>query len=390
MQSTFATLSLGAIKRQYALLQSTFPTTKFYYAVKCNNYPKVIQCLVDLGSSFDCASIREIQFVLSFGVDPGSRIIFANPHRSQIEVDEAVKLGVEMMTFDSESQLLRLRSVKKPLLRMCPPSQENQSVKLGVKFGADIFQAHRLLSLAHSLGVNISGLCFHMGYPIGPVTPILSMLKTIQIPSSEFELQLSCIDFGGGFDFKLPENCLKLNEKLKEIQKESSLELQCEPGRFLVQSAVKYFTRVEGKNDGTIFVNGSCFQMFFRDMLKKNPIKVKVVSKEWIQNYILNENKDKKYETKNTNDECEKEEIELNEQFQVQCKTFSENQNTKQIIIRGSSGMQNDVFYEGKIGDIEVGDYIMIQNAGAYTISCMSQQLDQFCGMNALQVVEVE
>ncbi|CAL6030236.1 Ornithine_decarboxylase [Hexamita inflata] len=376
MQSTFATLSLGVIKRQYALLQSTFPTTRFYYAVKCNNHPKVIQCLVDLGSSFDCASIREIRYVLSFGVDPGSRVIFANPHRSQIEVDEAVQLGVEMMTFDSESQLLRLCNVKKPLLRMCPPSQENQSVKLGVKFGADIFQARRLLQLAHSLGVNISGLCFHMGYPIGPIPPILSMLKTIQSLSSEFELQLSCIDFGGGFDNKLPENCQKLNEELKVIQKELSLELQCEPGRFLVQSAVKYFTRVEAKNGGTVFVNGSCFQMFFRDMLKKSTIKVQVVKEG---KCILNE-ENRIEEDKN---ECEKE----NEKCKVQCKKFND---TNQIIIRGSSGMQNDVFYKGKMGDIEVGDYIMIENAGAYTISCMSQQLDKFCGMEALQVVEVQ
>ncbi|CAL6034425.1 Hypothetical_protein [Hexamita inflata] len=41
--------------------------------------------------------------------------------------------------------------------------------------------------------------------------------------SSEFEILLS------GFDNKLPENCQKLNEELKEMK----TKLQCEPGRFL-------------------------------------------------------------------------------------------------------------------------------------------------------------
>ncbi|EDV18675.1 uncharacterized protein TRIADDRAFT_9870, partial [Trichoplax adhaerens] len=46
-------------------------------AMKCNNDPVLLRTLINLGVSFDCASLGEIQSIINAGVNP-DRIIYAN------------------------------------------------------------------------------------------------------------------------------------------------------------------------------------------------------------------------------------------------------------------------------------------------------------------------
>lgn len=52
-------------------------------------------------------SQTEIQLVQSLGVDP-SRIIYANPCKQVSQIKYAAAHGVQMMTFDSEVELLKV------------------------------------------------------------------------------------------------------------------------------------------------------------------------------------------------------------------------------------------------------------------------------------------
>ena len=49
----------------------------------------------------------EIQLVQSLGVDPG-RIIYANPCKQVSQIKYASAHGVQMMTFDSEVELMKV------------------------------------------------------------------------------------------------------------------------------------------------------------------------------------------------------------------------------------------------------------------------------------------
>ena len=84
------------------------PRATPFYAVKCCNEPRIVEALVSLGISFDCASKGEIDQVMKLGV-PASKIIFANPAKSVSHIRYARDVGVDLMTFDNEIELLKIK-----------------------------------------------------------------------------------------------------------------------------------------------------------------------------------------------------------------------------------------------------------------------------------------
>jgi ornithine decarboxylase len=52
----------------------------------------------------------EINKILELGVDP-SRIIFANPAKPASHIRYAAALGVDIMTFDNECELRKIKSL---------------------------------------------------------------------------------------------------------------------------------------------------------------------------------------------------------------------------------------------------------------------------------------
>lgn len=86
------------------------PKDKFHkkcFQVKCNDNDEVLRTLISVGSSFDCASAKEIEKILSFGVHP-SRIIFANTTKLKSHIQLAKKENINLMTFDNEDELHKI------------------------------------------------------------------------------------------------------------------------------------------------------------------------------------------------------------------------------------------------------------------------------------------
>lgn len=79
-------------------------------AVKCNDTTTVLEVLAALGTGFDCASKTEINKILSLGVGP-ERIIFANPAKPGSHIRHAAAVGVDVMTFDSEAELHKVKEL---------------------------------------------------------------------------------------------------------------------------------------------------------------------------------------------------------------------------------------------------------------------------------------
>lgn len=78
--------------------------------MKCNDNLTVLEVLAALGTGFDCASKSEINKVLSLGVD-SDRIIFANPAKPTSHIRHAAAMGVNVMTFDNEVELYKVKSL---------------------------------------------------------------------------------------------------------------------------------------------------------------------------------------------------------------------------------------------------------------------------------------
>lgn len=79
-------------------------------AVKCNDTAIVVEVLAALGASFDCASKGELAKILDLGVDP-KRIIFANPCKPMSHIRFAESTKVDLITFDNETELHKMKSL---------------------------------------------------------------------------------------------------------------------------------------------------------------------------------------------------------------------------------------------------------------------------------------
>ena len=69
-ETPFVVVNLNIIKEQYESLRDSFPFADIYYAVKANPAREIVEMLRDLGSSFDVASVYELNHLLALHVDP--------------------------------------------------------------------------------------------------------------------------------------------------------------------------------------------------------------------------------------------------------------------------------------------------------------------------------
>jgi len=70
-------VDLDVVRENYLAFAKALPDTKVFYAVKANPAPEVLALLAALGSSFDAASVAEIEMALAAGAT-ADRISFGN------------------------------------------------------------------------------------------------------------------------------------------------------------------------------------------------------------------------------------------------------------------------------------------------------------------------
>lgn len=109
-EDAFYVCDVGDIVNKHTIWKTAMPRVQPYYAVKCNDSLTVLEVLAALGTGFDCASKGEINKILGIGVDP-SRIIYANPAKPASHIRHANATGVNVMTFDNEVELHKIKQL---------------------------------------------------------------------------------------------------------------------------------------------------------------------------------------------------------------------------------------------------------------------------------------
>jgi len=213
-------------------------------AVKCNGDEKLLEMLAALGTGFDCASKNEIEQVLRMGIDP-SRIIYAQPCKTNSYVRYVANQGVRQMTFDNPDELRKIaRLFPDAELYLRILTDDSSSLcRLSLKFGASLDSTDGLLALARELGLNVVGVSFHVGS--GASDP-LAFLKAVKDAHWVFQqaathgFSLKTLDVGGGFcsDDTFEEMAGVLRDALDDyFPAHSGINLIAEPGRYYASSA---------------------------------------------------------------------------------------------------------------------------------------------------------
>lgn len=243
-EDTFFVADLGHVYRQHLRWKLNLPRVRPFYAVKCNPDPKVLQLLSGLGTGFDCASKAEIEQVLNIGVDP-TRIIYAQPCKTNSYVRYVASHNVRQMTFDNADELRKIARLfpEAELFLRILTDDSSSLCRLSQKFGASLDSTDGLLGLARELGLNVVGLSFHVGSGASDPIAFLKAVRDAHVvfqQAAAYGFDMKTLDVGGGFcsDASFEDMASVLRSALDEyFPAHTGINLIAEPGRYYVSSA---------------------------------------------------------------------------------------------------------------------------------------------------------
>jgi ornithine decarboxylase len=157
-------VDLDVVAASYRKLRTAMPDAVIYYAVKANPAREILELLSRLGSSFDTASLNEIDMVLAAG-GTADRISFGNTIKKTSDIAGAFERGVRLFAFDSWAELEKIAAAAPGSHVFCRilTSGDGAEWPLSRKFGCEPAMALELLRLAKDLGVVPWGISFHVG-----------------------------------------------------------------------------------------------------------------------------------------------------------------------------------------------------------------------------------
>ena len=249
-ETPFVVIDRQIIADAYDQLGNCFPFAKIYYAVKANPATEIIELLRDKGSSFDIASIYELDKVMSAGVGP-ERISYGNTIKKARDIRYFFDKGVRLFATDSEADLRNIAKAApgaKIYVRILTEGSTSADWPLSRKFGCNPDMALDLLILAKQLGLVPYGISFHVGSQqrdidvwdaaIAKVKVIFERLK------EEDGITLQMINMGGGFPANYIQRTNDLETYAEEITRflkedfgDDLPEIILEPGRSLIANA---------------------------------------------------------------------------------------------------------------------------------------------------------
>ena len=256
--SPLLVLSLKQIEANYMCLKTYMPRARVFYAIKANPHPEILKTMIKLGSSFDVASDGEIRTLHDMGVE-GERLIYANPVKTTGGLQACRECGVSKMTFDSASEIDKIRAICPDATVLLRLRIDNSSahVDLNKKFGAARENALDLMLKAKEAGLDMAGIAFHVGSQTVSADPYLHGLdiaRELFEEAAAAGLKLRILDIGGGFPIPEPKVRFNLPEMLKQINARldedfPGIDVWAEPGRYICGTAVNLITSVIGVNE---------------------------------------------------------------------------------------------------------------------------------------------
>jgi len=154
-ETPFVVIDTKIISQAYDDLRAGFEFAKIYYAVKANPAVEIIDLLRDKGSSFDIASIYELDKVMGRGIGP-QRISYGNTIKKARDIRYFFEKGVRLYATDSEADLRNIAKAapgSKVYVRILTEGSNSADWPLSRKFGCNLDMALDLLILAKKLGL---------------------------------------------------------------------------------------------------------------------------------------------------------------------------------------------------------------------------------------------
>jgi diaminopimelate decarboxylase len=241
---------------------------KVHYAVKANVERRLLEYISGCGFGADCVSGNEVLHAHSCGF-PADKIVYAGVGKSDREIYEAMKLGIEAFNCESLQEIFvinemaHLHGLKANVsVRINPDidAHTHKYVTTGLyenKFGISNHEFDKLIEfIQKSEHINFFGLHFHIGSQITRVEEVFSLeCKRVNEIVKYFEskgLTVNNINLGGGLgvDYDDPDGnpIADFGTWFKAISdniiRRENQAVHVEPGRSLVAQCASLISRV--------------------------------------------------------------------------------------------------------------------------------------------------
>ena len=241
---------------------------KIHYAVKANVERRLLEEISAKGFGADCVSGNEVLHAHDCGF-PAEKIVFAGVGKSDKEIYNSLKLGIEAFNCESLQELYVINEMAhrhgvkaRVSVRINPDidAHTHKYVTTGLyenKFGISQHEFEKLIDiLKKSENIQFYGLHFHIGSQITRVNEVFALeCQRVNEIVAYFErqgLKVDNINLGGGLgvDYDDPdENPIADFETWfqtisENISKRDDQTLHVEPGRSLVAQCATLISRV--------------------------------------------------------------------------------------------------------------------------------------------------
>ena len=196
-------VDLDVVRENYNAFEKALPDSRIYYAVKANPAPEILRLLASLGSSFDTASVAEIEMAMDAGAS-ADRISFGNTIKKERDIARAFELGIRLFAVDCVEEVEKVARAAPGSKVFCRVLTDGEGAEwpLSRKFGCVPAMAVDVLRRAGALGLEAYGVSFHVGSQqtdLGAWDRALGDAKRVFGTLAEEGIVLKMVNMGGGF-----------------------------------------------------------------------------------------------------------------------------------------------------------------------------------------------
>ena len=196
-------VDLDVVRANYESFEKALPDSRIFYAVKANPAPEILRLLASLGSSFDTASVAEIEMALDAGAT-ADRISFGNTIKKERDIARAFELGIRLFAVDCVEEVEKVARVAPGARVFCRVLTDGEGAEwpLSRKFGCAPEMAVDVLRRADRLGLEAHGVSFHVGSQqtdLGAWDKALGDAKRVFATLADEGIVLKMVNMGGGF-----------------------------------------------------------------------------------------------------------------------------------------------------------------------------------------------
>jgi len=196
-------VDLDVVRENYLAFERALPDSKIYYAVKANPAPEILRLLASLGSSFDTASVAEVEMALDAGAS-ADRISYGNTIKKERDIARAYALGIRLFAVDSIEEVEKVSRAAPGSKVFCRVLTDGAGAEwpLSRKFGCVPAMAVDVLRRAKQIGLDAYGVSFHVGSQqtdLAAWDRALGDARMVFKALADEGIVLRMVNMGGGF-----------------------------------------------------------------------------------------------------------------------------------------------------------------------------------------------